>query len=73
MLQGFCQWKKFILMHRVSQKKAVKSNLGRILRKCDFDFFNLKNWPIFDVYEPFLPSNSILLGFFWDLMDVPTR
>ena len=42
-------------------KKAVKSNPGKILRKCNFNFFNVKNWPFFPVFEPFLPFNSILL------------
>ncbi len=45
--QRFCQWAKFVLMYRVSQKKAVKLNPGKILRKCNFNFFNVKNWPKF--------------------------
>ena len=61
--QGFCQWEKLILMYRVSQKKAVKSNPGKFLRKCNFNFFNAKNWPIFASFEPFFPSISILLIF----------
>ena len=62
-LQGFRKWEKLVLMYRVSQKKAVKSNPGKILRKCNFNFFNVKNWPIFAGFEPFLPSISILLIF----------
>ena len=61
--QGFCQWEKLILMYRVPQKKAVKSNPGKFLRKCNFNFFNAKNWPIFASFEPFFPSISILLIF----------
>ena len=49
-------------------EKAVKSNLGKILRKCNFNFFNKKNWPIFADFEPFFPSHSILLTFGIELM-----
>ena len=61
--QRFCQWEKFVLMYRVSQKKAVKSNPGKILRKCNFNFFNVKNWPFLAGFETFFPSISILLIF----------
>ena len=37
------QWIIIGLIHRKSQKKAVKSNLGKFLRKCKFNFFNAKN------------------------------
>ena len=50
-------------MYRKSQKKAVKSNLGKFLRKCNFNFFNAKNWPIFASFEPSFPSRSIFLIF----------
>ncbi len=52
----------------MSQKKAVKSNLGKFLRKCNFNFFNAKNWPIFADFEPFFLSHSILLTFGIELM-----
>ena len=55
-------------MYGKSQKKAVKSNLGKILRKCNFNFFNAKKLPIFADFEPFFPSHSILLTFGIELM-----
>ena len=63
MSQGFCQWEKLVLMYRVSQKKAVKSSLGKILRKCNFNFFNVKNWQFLAGFETFFPSISILFIF----------
>ena len=46
-----------------SQKKAVKSNFVKILRKCNFNFFNAKNLPILASFEPSFPSSSIFLTF----------
>ena len=63
-----CQWIIIGLIHWKSQKKAVKSNLGKFLRKCNFNFFNAKNWPIFASFEPSFPSNSIFLTFGIELM-----
>jgi len=63
-----CQWNIIGLICGKSQKKAVKSNLGKFLRKCNFNFFNAKNWPIFADFEPFFPSHSILLTFGIELM-----
>ena len=61
--QRFCQWKKFVLIYRVSQKKAVKSKPEIFLRKCNFIFFNVRNCPIFTGFETFFSSNSSLLIF----------
>ena len=55
-------------MNWKSQKKAVKSNLGKFLRKCKFNFFNAKNWPIFASFEPSFCSSSIFLTFWIELM-----
>ena len=63
-----CQWIIIGLIHWKSQKKAVKSNLGKFLRKCNFNFFNAKNWPIFASFEPSFPSSSIFLTFGIELM-----
>ncbi len=51
-----------------SQKKAVKSNLGKFLREYNFNFFNAKKLPIFADFEPFFTSQSILLTFVIELM-----
>ncbi len=51
------------LIYRKSQKKAVKSNIGNFFRKCYFNFFNGKNWPVFAGFELFFPSHSILQTF----------
>ena len=56
------------LIYRKSQKKAVKSNIGNFFRKCYFNFFNGKNWPVFAGFELFFPSNSILQTFEIKLM-----
>jgi len=56
------------MLYGKSQKKAAKSNLGKFLKKCNFSFFNAKNWPIFADFAPFFPSHSILLTFWIELM-----
>ena len=48
---------------RKSQKKSVKSNLGKFLRKCNLKFLHCKNWPIFAGFKPFPPSDYILMAF----------
>ena len=63
-----CQWIIIGLIHWKSQKKAVKSNLGKFLRKCKFNFFNAKNWPIFASFEPSFCSSSIFLTLWIQLM-----
>ena len=62
-----CQWIIIGLIHWKSQKKAVKSNLGKFLRKCNFNFFNAKNWHIFASFEPSFCSSSIFLTFVIEL------
>ena len=42
-------------------KKSCQIKPWENFEKMQFRFFNVKNWPIFAVFEPFLPSNSILL------------
>ena len=63
-----CQWIIIGLIHWKSQKKDVKSNLGKFLRKCKFNFFNAKIWPIFASFEPSFCSGSIFLTFWIELM-----
>ena len=63
-----CQWIIIGLIHLKSQEKAVKSNLENFLRKCNFNFFNAKNWPVFAGFEHFFPSHSILQTFKIKLM-----
>ena len=63
-----CQWIIIGLIHWKSQKKAVKSNLGKFLRKCKFNFFNAKIWPIFASFDPYFCSSSIFLTFENELM-----
>ena len=65
-----CQWIIIGLIHWKSQKKAVKSNLGKFLRKCKFNFFNAKIWPIFASFEPSFCSSSIFFDFL-DWINVP--
>ena len=42
----------------VSKKKAVKSKLEIFLRKFNFNFFNVRNCPIFTGFESFFSSKS---------------
>ena len=62
-----CQWIIIGLIHLKSQEKAVKSNLEKFLRKCKFNFFNAKIWPIFASFEPSFCSSSIFLTFWIEL------
>ena len=43
-------------------------SIFKILRKCKFDFFNAKNWPIFASFDPSLSSSFIFLTFWIELM-----
>ena len=45
----------------------MKSNLGKFLRKCNFNFFNAKNWHIFASFEHSFCSSSIFLTFVIEL------
>ena len=61
--QELFQWNIIGVICRKWQKKSMKSNLGKFLRKFNVNFLQCKNWPIFANFEPFFPSNSILLIF----------
>ena len=50
-------------MYRVSQKIAVKSNLGNFLRKCNFNFFNVK----IGLFLLILNLTFPLIQFYWFL------
>ena len=66
--QELFQWNIKGLICRKWQKKSMKSNLGKFLRFCNFNFLQCKNWPIFANFEPFFPSISILLIFWIEWM-----
>ena len=66
--QELFQWNIKGLICRKSQKKSMKSNLGKFLRYCNFNFLQCKNWPIFANFEPFFPCNSIFLIFLIEWM-----
>ena len=66
--QELFQWNIKVLICRKSQKKSMKSNLGKFLRYCNFNFLHCKNWPIFANFLPFFPSLSILLIFWIEWM-----
>ena len=66
--QELFQWNIKGLICRKSQKKSMKSNLGKFLRYCNFNFLQCKNWPIFANFEPFFPYISILLIFWIEWM-----
>ena len=57
------QWNIIGLIYRKSQKKAVKSNLGKILRKCNFNFFNAKKMASFCWFWTFLSLSFNFIDF----------
>ena len=55
-----------------SQKKAAKSNLGKFLRKCNFNLLQCKKLAHFCKFWTF-PSLWVYFNDFWDWINVPKR